>query len=109
MEWTDSVNAPLNSDLWFALGGFTVHSRVRGTVIADPVRGNILRFDRWQVDCSDVYDWDAGKSTWIPGIGRVTDEEMLALERAGHGRSFRVTSEVFQIRDRSIVEEALLR
>ena len=103
MDWTDSVNAAFNSDLWFALGGFTVHSRVQVTVTVNPDGGQVLRFQLWQTDISDTYDWDAGKSTMIPGIGRVTDDEMAALERAGHGKKFNVTSEKAIIINPSVV------
>jgi hypothetical protein len=108
MDWTDSVNAPLNSDLWFALGGFTVHSHV--TVTVAPAGGNAatLRFVSWQTDISDTYNWDAGKATFIPGIGRVTDDEMLALEKAGYGKAFRITSEKATISDAPITGDETL-
>lgn len=102
MEWTDSVNAPVGSDLWFALGGFTVHSQVRVALVAAARRGRILRFLSWRTDISDVYDWDPGKSTQIPGIGRVTDDEMLALEKAGYGKCFKITSEKAIITDPAV-------
>lgn len=105
MDWTDSVNATLNSDLWFALGGFTVHSKVRAQLSAD---GKTLSFPSWLTDISDVYDWDAGKSTLIPGIGRVTDDEMAALEAAGYGKKFNITSEKAPIIDPSIVGDETL-
>lgn len=103
MDWTDSVNAAFNSDLWFALGGFTVHSRVQVTVVVNESGTQSLRFSLWQTDISDTYDWDAGKSTMIPGVGRVTDDEMAALEKAGHGKKFNVTSERALITNPAVV------
>lgn len=110
MEWTDSVNAPYMTDLFFALGGFTVHSRVTVgvTPLGDSPNRFTLRFKTWDVDIRDTYDWDPGKSTLIPGVGRVTDAEMLALERAGYGRSFEVTSDVARVTDRDITRDATI-
>jgi hypothetical protein len=108
MDWTDSVNAPLNSDLWFALGGFTVHSHVKVQVNTHAGGKLVLQFLRWETDISDVYDWDAGKSTAIPGIGRVTDDEMRALEKAGYGKAFNITSQKAAINDPSVVGDAAL-
>lgn len=108
MDWTDSVNAPIHSDLWFALGGFTVHSRVRVQVIRTLPGRLELRFLLWRADISDDYNWDAGKATWIPGIGTVSDNEMRALEKAGYGKAFRITSESATIVDREVVQNGHL-
>jgi hypothetical protein len=107
MEWTDSVYAPFLTDLYYALGGFTVHSQVRAAVVP---RGNGVgvRFVEWKVEILDQYDWDPGKSRLIPGVGRVTDDEMLALERAGYGKAYRVRSEWATITEPSITVEAAL-
>jgi hypothetical protein len=94
IEWTDSVNSPYFSDLFYALGGFTVHSKVEvESMPQSTAQSGVLRFVSWKVEIKDVYDWDQGKLTIIPGIGVVTDDEMRALEHAGYGRSFRVRSE----------------
>lgn len=108
MQWEDSVNGPPLSDLWFALGGFTVRSRVMVQVLSPSSGPLILRFQYWRFDISDVYDWDAGKSTYIPGVGNVTDDEMLALENAGHGKVFNITSEVATVVDREITGDEVL-
>ena len=109
MDWTDCVNAPYMTDLYFALGGFTVHSHVVVGLVALPQPNRyVLKFYAWQTDISDTYDWDPGKSTMIPGFGRVTDDEMNALARAGFGRSFRITSEPARITDPEITGDANL-
>lgn len=107
MEWTDSVVAPALSDFYFALGGFTVHSRVKAQVAVDAARAT-LRFLTWQGEISDDYDWDAGKSTLIPGIGRVTDDEMLAMERAGYGMAYKIKSAWATIADSNVTAEVAI-
>jgi hypothetical protein len=109
MEWTDSVNAPLNSDLWFALGGFTVISKVKARVDANPDGTLTLKFLEWKTSIKDVYDWDPGKSALVPGVGRITDDEMLALEKAGYGKKFNVTSDVMDIKTPAVVGDAPVR
>ena len=107
MEWTDSMVAPYFTDLYFALGGFTVHSRVRAEVVGEPGAYR-LRLHEWEVQIRDDYDWDPGKTTLIPGIGRVTDDEMLAMERAGHGMAFKVVSDWVTIADDDVTGEATI-
>jgi hypothetical protein len=109
MDWTDSVVAPFNTDLFFALGGFTVHSHVRVRLEATSGGDQVVRFVLWETDISDEYDWDAGKSTPIPGIGRVTDDEMRALEKAGYGKAFKVTSQKAIIADKAITADVPLK
>jgi hypothetical protein len=60
----------------------------------------VVRFVSWKVEIQDEYDWDPGKSTFVPGMGVVTDDEMLALQRAGYGRNYRITSEWATITDK---------
>jgi hypothetical protein len=101
MEWTDSVNAPYFTDLFYALGGFTVHSKVEvESMPQSTAQAVVVRFVSWKVEIQDEYDWDQGKSTLIPGMGVVTDDEMLALQRAGYGRNYRITSEWAAITDK---------
>jgi hypothetical protein len=102
MEWTDSVYSPYGTDLYFALGGFTVHSKVVVGVGEGPGPVYPLTFRSWEMNISDRYDWDPGKWTLIPGFGRVSDNELLSLERAGHGRAFAVKSETITISDPTV-------
>jgi hypothetical protein len=102
MDWTDSVYAPYLTDLFYALGGFTTHSHVSVSVAACGQGKCIFTFDSWDLNVSDRYNWDPGKATLIPGVGSVTDDEMLALEQAGYGKPFDVVSEVVRITDREV-------
>ncbi len=107
VECTDSVNPPSFTDLFFALGEFTVHSRVRTAVVS--ASGQlVLRIDHWGVEISAEYDWDPGRWALIPGIGRVTDEEMHALQTAGFGRRYLVRSEWATITDPEVTAPATL-
>ncbi len=104
---TDSVKAPAFTNLFFALGEFTVHSRVELAV----VRGSgqlVLRLDHWRVEITDEYDWDPGVWALIPGIGRVTHAERLALQMAGHGRRYLLRSGWATITDPEVTAPATL-
>ncbi len=104
---TDSVRAPSCTNLFFALGEFAVHSRVETAV----VRGNgqlVLRFDSWRVEITEEYDWDPSRWALIPGVGRVTHEEILALQTAGYGRRYHVGSEWAAITDPEVTAPARL-
>jgi hypothetical protein len=85
MTWEDSVYSDSNSKLFYALGGFTVFSEVsvEGEAIPGDDSGTIVRFTSWKVTCSDRYDWDKGKSTYVPGFGDVDDEDLALLSKAG--------------------------
>lgn len=107
MEWTDSVNAPYLTDLFFAMGGFTVRSVVNVQVALEEQRHR-LRFVSWKTDLSDRYDWDPGKATLVPGIGKITDEEMLAMERAGYGKSYTIRSDQATITHSGVIADAWL-
>ena len=107
VEYTDSVNPPSFTELFFALGEFTVHSKVRAAVVS--AGGHIvIRFDPWGVEILDEYDWDPGTWALIPGIGRVTDEEMLALQKSGYGRRYLVRSEWTTITDPEVTAPVTL-
>jgi len=107
VECTDSVNPPSFTEVFFALGEFTVHSRVRAAVVS--ANGQlVLRIDHWGAEISDEYDWDPGTWALIPGIGRVTHEEMLALHKAGYGRRYLVRSEWATITDPEVTAPATL-
>ena len=106
-ECTDSVKAPQFTDLFFALGEFTVHSRVE-TAVTRSDGQLVLRLDNWRVEIAAEYDWDPGTWALIPGIGRVTFEEMLALQMAGHGRRYHVRSESAAITDPEVIAPATL-
>jgi hypothetical protein len=94
MDWTDSVYAAQNSKLFYALGGFTVRSdvKVEGSKEDTGDEGVLVQFTSWKVVCTDRYDWDKGKSTYVPGYGTVDDEEIALLSKAG-AKAFDIESE----------------
>ena len=85
MTYTDSVKAPSFTGLFFALGEFNVQSQAR--IAVDKGSGQfVLGLDQWRVEITGEYDWDAARWALIPGIGRETFAEVLALQKAGYGR-----------------------
>lgn len=104
-ESARDLYAPFGTDLFFALGGFTIRSDVvvQGEDIGGG-GGTVFNFQKWVCKVTDVYNWDPGKSTWIPGFGDVSDEELLALERAGYGKSFPIESEPWVVTDKSVLQ-----
>ena len=67
----------------------------------------VLRLDQWRVEIAGDHDWTrpGGPSS---GVGRVTDAERLALEKAGYGRATRVRSEWATISDSEVTAAATL-
>ena len=55
----------------------------------------LITVTRWGVKCSDEYNFDPGKTAFIPGIGQVTDAEMDMLRAAGLAKNFHVDSAPF--------------
>ncbi len=90
----DPVITPRESKLYFALGGFSVKSKV--LVSATEIQGDqhsaLIRFKRWTVKCSDYYDWHPGMMTDVPFFGTIEDEEMAELERTGIAKSYPIES-----------------
>jgi hypothetical protein len=107
LECADLVNPPSSTELFFALGEFTAHSRVRATVVAAK-RQLVLRIDRWEVEITGEYDWDPGTWALIPGFGGMTSEEMLALRMAGYGRPYPVRSDWATIADPAVIAPVTL-
>lgn len=108
MYWIDSLYADTLTDLYFALGGFTIRSDVVVSAESVPESeggGLVFRFEKWECRASDRYNWDLLKSTIIPGIGRVEDEELRTLERHGYGKMFDIESEVWQFDDLGLMRE----
>ncbi|MFA5251034.1 MAG: hypothetical protein WC454_00400 [Phycisphaerae bacterium] len=94
MTWAGLAVAPEDSQLWLALGGFNVASSVLVSVVelpGDPTSA-LIRFELWIVKCSDYYNWDKNKETFVQLFGTVTDEEMIKLETAGIGQSYPIES-----------------
>ena len=106
MHWIDSVNAPYGHQLYFALGGFTVRSDVvvKSTVL-DGAAGQVFRFTTWTCEVHDAYNWDKFKSTAIPMLGEIDDEDLALLEKHGYGRSFDLRSHKWTVQDKECLQE----
>jgi hypothetical protein len=95
---------PYGTDLYFALGGFTIRSDVVVRWVDAGDGGAIFEFVSWKCQAKDEYDWDAGKATLIPGMGRIRDDDLLALEKAGYGKAFSIESEVWEVTDPVVLQ-----
>jgi hypothetical protein len=107
MHWIDSLYAPQLTDLYFALGGFTIRSDVVVRAVVVPPAdggGTIFEFERWVCQAFDKYNWDLLKSTYIPGIGRVEDEELRVLEAHGYGKMFDIKSDPWTVTDPRVLQ-----
>lgn len=107
LYWIDSLYAPQLTDLFFALGGFTIRSDVVVRAVAVPPAeggGTVFEFERWVCQAFDTYNWDLLKSTYIPGIGRVEDEELRVLEAHGYGKMFSIKSDPWTVTDPQVLQ-----
>jgi len=105
MQYYDSVTAPVHSDWYYAFGGFQVESQVSVDVNVKESSSFDLRFLTWNSRMRPYeYHWKPGiQGPAIPFLGRVTGEEMLALERAGKSQSFSYSSDWAAITDPQVV------
>ena len=102
-ESARGLYAPFGSDLFFAIGGFTVRSDVVVKWVDHGDGGAIFEFTSWKCKATDTYNWDPGKSTWVPGMGTITDDELNDLEKAGYGKAFNIESETWQVTDPKVL------
>jgi hypothetical protein len=91
MEWSGTANAFSSlDDLAFAVGGYSLCSKVRVSV-KDKAHGNFdLSFDKWSVQAFDCYNWDPGKGIGIPGLA---DNDQCCLQNAGKGKHFPIRTD----------------
>lgn len=92
------------TDLFFAVGGFTIRSDV---VIQGEDAGGvtIFQFKSWRCTVKDEYNWDSGKSTFVPGFGTVTDDELQVMEKAGYGKAYSINSEPWDVSEKRVLQE----
>ena len=111
MSWEDSTYATSFSELYFALGGFTLRSKVEVAVKPDPQDAKLyhVTFTRWQAQAFDNYNWDHGKSVVVPGWGKIDDKDALRVEKAGKAKSFLVESHWWTVTNQSIIAPAKIR
>ncbi|MFO0945600.1 MAG: hypothetical protein U1D30_06600 [Planctomycetota bacterium] len=103
-ESARDLYAPFGTDLFFALGGFTIRSEV--VVQGEQNAGfTIFQFQSWTCMVKDDYNWDPGKTTWVPGFGVVTDDELRTLEKAGYGKEYPIVSKPWNVADPTVLQE----
>lgn len=91
------------TDLFFGLGGFTIKSTVDLTATKEAWNSWKVTFTKWIAQVTDNYNWDKGKSVYVPGWGAIQDIDALRVERAGKSKSFLIQSQPWQVIDPSIV------
>jgi RHS repeat-associated protein len=84
--WDKGLTGSVFSELYYASGSSTVTSigvfNMSRSGDAICISG---RVEHWWWD---PYDWHAGLGAWIPGIGRVSDEDALFLQAFGGAAPF---------------------
>jgi hypothetical protein len=111
MTWEDSIYARAMTDLYFGLGGFMIKSNVVVNVKPAAGRPNLwdVTFQSWEARILDDYNWDHGKSVYIPGWGKFDDADAIRVERAGHAKSFKIESDPWRVTRTAIVGPAQVR
>lgn len=111
MSWEDSTYAAALSELYFALGGFTVRSNVEVQVKPDKSDPKIYRatFLSWKSQAFDNYNWDHGKSVYVPGWGKIDDKDALRVEKAGKAKPYLIESQWWVVNNASVVGPAEIR
>jgi hypothetical protein len=93
-RWDRVVHASPTTELFYAsgisqitsYGRFTL-SRIEKTI---HVEGKVKH--QWR----DPYNWNAGQSAYLPGIGNIPDDDALALQKAGIGHDYLLMSDWMQ-------------
>ena len=111
MSWEDSTYATPFTELFFALGGFTVRSKVEVHVKPDANDPKLyhVQFTSWQSQAFDDYNWDHGKSVNIPGWGKIDDKDALRVEKAGKAKSYLIESDWWVVNNAPVVAPAKIR
>jgi hypothetical protein len=70
-----------------------------------------VTFRSWRSQVFDDYNWDHGKSVYIPGWGKIDDKEALRVEAAGRAKSFQFESNWWPVVSPNIIapETVLIR
>ncbi len=97
IPWTDTADAFSyfkKDDLGYAVGGYTLCSKVK--VIAKPMPGNQFEvtFAEWKIQAFDCYNWDPGKG--VPGVD---DKDLCCIENAGLAKHFEIRTDVWDNAD----------
>jgi hypothetical protein len=111
MYWIDSLMAPKENELFYALGGFTVRSDVIVKAKEFPKEwggGYLVSFEKWICKASDDYNWDKLKYAMVPLYGKISDDDLRLLEKAGYGKSFKIESEPWIITDSKCLQKVAI-
>jgi len=106
--WTDTANAfsfLKQDDLGYAVGGYTLCSKVR--VKARTVGPNKFEvsFVEWNIQAFDCYNWDPGKGIGVPGA---SDTDMCCIENAGKAKHFRIRTDVWKNIDADSIKPGVI-
>ncbi|MFF2143740.1 hypothetical protein [Kitasatospora sp. NPDC058190] len=87
--WQPMSATPQSSMDWFyAVGSFHYNTaakiEVKPTSPGAPPEVTVT----YQTQVRDRYNWDSGKATDVPGVGRVTDDDIQRLHRTGLAQEF---------------------
>jgi len=107
MEWTDSMDAKWGSELYWAMGGFTIISKVKMKVVAIKADKAKVKFTSWNCRVRDVYNWDEGKSV-VYKTFKIKDDDAIKVEKAGRAKSFNMKSEPWEVKNKSVVGDAVV-
>jgi hypothetical protein len=97
--WTDTANAfsfLKQDDLGYAVGGYTLCSKVRVKARKVGPDKFEVSFVEWNVQAFDCYNWDPGKGIGVPGA---SDTDMCCIENAGKAKHFRIRTDVWKNTD----------
>ena len=81
---------PDSSQDWFyAVGSFHYNTQAKIEVKPPATPGDQPEVTvTYRTQVRDRYNWDTGKSTEVPGVGTVTDDDMQRLHRTGLAQEF---------------------
>jgi hypothetical protein len=89
-HWDRSLTGGVTTELYYASG--TSNIRSTGTFTLTRT-GNTIRISGTVTHVwNDPYDWHAGLSAYIPGSGRISDEDALLLQQHRGAAPFHMTA-----------------
>lgn len=106
--WDDGFYFDMFGDpeQFYGFGGIRVHYEAEIEVIDTP-EGKKVIFHSINTNLYDDYNWDEGKSTYVPGVGIVDDAEMRTLEQPnGPAKEYQIRTETWSETEESITGKA---
>lgn len=90
-HWDRALTPAITTELYYASGTSEVSSKGTFTLSRNgrtvTITGTVHH--RWH----DRYDWNSGQGVYLPGYGGVSDDDALALRRAGRGADYDMLTE----------------